>query len=104
LYFVDESSSTVTSTPVAVAKVKLDVDLASTMPVAPPSAGPVTGPPPAGGAVASADRVAAEDVPAPAIPTTAHVSPTAMIKAPFFLDSNLRVPFMTALLWLGAHF
>jgi hypothetical protein len=101
LYFVEESSLTVTSTPVAVLKVKLDVDFESMMPVAPPSAGPDTGPPPMGvgvGEVVAAaerddaddERSAAEDVPAPASPATAHVSPAATIHAPFFFDNNRR--------------
>src|SRR3954469_20610275 len=81
--------------------VKPDVDMVSTMPVAPPSAGPDRAPPPVGVGVGEAvaaaerddaddDRPAAEDVPAPAIPATAHVSPAATIHAPFFFDSNRR--------------
>jgi hypothetical protein len=92
LYFVEESSSTVTATPVAVVKVKLDVDLELTMPVEPPSDGPATGPAVGVGAAAGTDdeRSAAEDVPAPASPVTAHVSPTATSHAPFLFDSNRR--------------
>jgi hypothetical protein len=105
LYFVEDASVTVTSTPVAVAKVKPDVDVVSTMPVAPPAAGPDRAPPPdpAGGvnvavgedvAVAERDdaddeKSAAADVPAVS-PATAHVSPAATIHPPFFFDSNRR--------------
>src|SRR5882757_2683860 len=42
-YLVVDVSSTVTSTPVAVANVKPVADVASTMPVAPPGSGPDTG-------------------------------------------------------------
>jgi hypothetical protein len=45
---VEELSSTVTSTPVAVFMVKPAAEVASMMPVEPPSAGPETGPPPLG--------------------------------------------------------
>jgi hypothetical protein len=92
---------TVTSTPVAVAKVKPDVDVVSTMPVAPPAAGPDTGPPPGGVAVgedvavaerddADDEKSAAADGPAPVSPATAHVSPAATIHPPLFFDSNRR--------------
>jgi hypothetical protein len=83
--------------------VKPDVDVVSTMPVAPPAAGPDRGPPPAppggvgvtvgeGVAVAEGDdeRSAAADVPTPVRPATAHVSPAATINPPFFFDSNRR--------------
>jgi hypothetical protein len=97
-YFVEEASVTVTSTPVAVAKVKPDVDVVSTMPVAPPADGPATGPPvgvAVGVAVAERDdaddeKSAAADVPAPVSPATAHVSPAATINPPLFFDSNRR--------------
>jgi hypothetical protein len=100
-YFVEDASVTVTSTPVAVAKVKPDVDVVSTMPVAPPADGPATGPPPVGVAVgedvavaerddADDEKSAAADVPAPVSPATAHVSPAATIHPPFFFDSNRR--------------
>jgi hypothetical protein len=92
----------VTSTPVAVEKVKPDADLVSTMPVAPPAAGSDRDPPPAGrlgdGAgedVAAADRddadgerSAAAEV--PVSPATAHVSPAATIHPPFLFKSNRR--------------
>ncbi|MFB7312184.1 hypothetical protein [Streptomyces sp. NPDC056192] len=95
---------TVTSTPVAVTKVKPDVDVVSTMPVAPPAAGPDTGPPPVGRlgiavgedvAVAERDdaddeKSAAADGPAPVSPATAHVSPAATLHPPLFFDSNRR--------------
>ncbi|MFE4952576.1 hypothetical protein ACFRCW_00335 [Streptomyces sp. NPDC056653] len=95
---------TVTSTPVAVAKVKPDVDVVSTMPVAPPAAGPDTGPPPVGGAVgedvavaerddaddADDEKSAAADGLAPVSPATAHVSPAATIHPPLFFDNNRR--------------
>ena len=44
--FVADVSSTVTSTPVAVDRVKPDADVVSMMPVAPPAAGPLTALPP----------------------------------------------------------
>jgi hypothetical protein len=92
---------TVTSTPVAVAKVKPDVDVVSTMPVAPPADGPATGPPPVGVAVgkgvavaerddADDEKSAAAEVPAPVSPATAHVSPAATIHPLLFFDSNRR--------------
>ncbi|MET9582719.1 hypothetical protein ABZY10_06295 [Streptomyces sp. NPDC006539] len=104
VYFVEDASVTVTSTPVAVAKVKPDEDVVSTMPVAPPAAGPDTGPPPVGRlglavgedvAVSERDdaddeKSAAADGPAPVSPATAHVSPAATIHPPFFFDSNRR--------------
>jgi hypothetical protein len=100
LYFVEDVSATVTSTPVAVAKVKPDVDVVSTMPVAPPSAGPDRGPPPGGVAVgegvavaerddADDEKSAAADVPAVS-PAIAHVSPAATIHPRFLFDSNRR--------------
>ncbi|MFE5110504.1 hypothetical protein [Streptomyces sp. NPDC056663] len=104
VYFVEDASVTVTSIPVAVAKVKPDVDVVSTMPVAPPAAGPDTGPPPVGRlglavgedvAVAERDdaddeKSAAADGLAPVSPATAHVSPAATIHPPLFFDSNRR--------------
>ncbi|MDX3264853.1 hypothetical protein PV336_37645 [Streptomyces sp. MI02-2A] len=105
---MEDSSSTVTFTPVAVDRVKPDVDVVSTMPVAPPADGPATGPPPAGrlgvtvgeaeaAAVAveetdntDDEETAAADVPAVASPANAHVSPAATINPPFFFDSNRR--------------
>jgi hypothetical protein len=103
---VEDVSSTVTSTPVAVDMVKPDVDVVSTMPVAPPAAGPDRAPPPdpAGGvgvavgedvAMAESDdadgeRLAAAAVPPPVSPATAHVSPVAAIHPPFFFDSTRR--------------
>jgi hypothetical protein len=80
--------------------VKPDVDVASTMPVAPPSAGSARGtPPPAGGVdvAVGAGVVAAEwddgesAVAAVAVnPATAHVSPAATSHPPVFLDSIRR--------------
>jgi hypothetical protein len=85
--------------------VKPDVDAVSTMPVAPPAAGPDRGPPPdppggvgvaVGEDVAVAERddeeSAAADVPTPVSPATAHVSPAATIHPLFFFDSNRRAP------------
>jgi hypothetical protein len=85
--------------------VKPDVDVVSTMPVAPPAAGPDRAPPPdpAGGvgvavgedvAVAERgdERSAAADVPTVVSPATAHVSPAATAHPPFFFDSNRRTP------------
>jgi hypothetical protein len=68
---VEEVSSTVTSTPVAVFMVKPEAEVASMMPVEPPSAGPATGAPPGGAGV-----VAAVAVPE-AASTTADASPAA---------------------------
>jgi hypothetical protein len=90
-YVVAESSVTVTSTPVAVANVKLDADLESMIPVAPPSAGGAAGPPPTGVDAAGTDCSAAEAVPAPASPTIATVSPAAVIHAPRFPHRDRRV-------------
>ncbi|MGW3627759.1 hypothetical protein [Streptomyces sp. NPDC000880] len=98
---MEDATSTVTSTPIAVEKVKPDLDVVSTMPVAPPADGPATGPPPAGGVgdavgedVAVAERDDADDESAaadvPVSPATAHVSPAATIHPPFFFDSNRR--------------
>jgi hypothetical protein len=98
---VEDASVTVTSTPVAVLKVKPDADVASTMPVAPPADGSATGPPPAGtlavavGVAASAvddpdDETAIADV--LVSPATAHVSPAATISPPFFFESSRRTP------------
>ncbi|MEU9443492.1 hypothetical protein AB0D42_21795 [Streptomyces sp. NPDC048304] len=101
---VDFATSTVTSTPVAVEKVKPDADLLSTMPVAPPAAGAERDPPPAGrlgdgaGADVSAaerddadeERSAAAEV--PVSPAAAHVSPAARIHPLLFFDSNRRTP------------
>jgi hypothetical protein len=86
--------------------VKPDVDVVSTMPVAPPAAGPDRAPPPdpAGGvgaavgedvAVAATDdvddeRSAAADVPTVVSPATAHVSPPTTIHPPLCFDSNRR--------------
>jgi hypothetical protein len=86
---------------------KPDVDVASTMPVAPPAAGPDRAPPPdpagevgvaVGEDVTMAERVDADDadderfaaaaVPPPVSPATAHVSPAAAIHPPFFFDSS----------------
>jgi hypothetical protein len=86
--------------------VKPDVDVVSTMPVAPPVAGPDRAPPPdpagrVGVAVgedvvvavrddADDEKSAAADVPTVVSPATAHVSPAATIHPPFFFDSNRR--------------
>ncbi|MFI5628683.1 hypothetical protein ACIA8E_04690 [Streptomyces sp. NPDC051664] len=101
---MEEDSSTVTFTPVAVDRVKPDGEVVSTMPVEPPADGPATGPPPAGrlGVAVGEDvaveergnaadeETAAADVPALASPANAHVSPAATINPPFFFDSNRR--------------
>jgi hypothetical protein len=93
---VEDVSSTFTSTPVAVDRVKPDVDVVSTMPVAPPGSGPDRGPPDRVGVgvgeVVAADEAksAAADVPAPVSPATAHASPAATINPPVFFDSNRR--------------
>jgi hypothetical protein len=79
--------------------VKPDVDVVSTMPVAPPADGGATGPPPAGRlgvavgedvAVAERDDADAAYAPTPVSPATAHVIPAATIHPPFFFDSNRR--------------
>jgi hypothetical protein len=93
---VEDVSSTFTSTPVAVDRVKPDVDVVSTMPVAPPGSGPDRGPPDrvgvgVGEVVAADDeKSAAADVPAPVSPATAHVSPAATTNPPVFFDINRR--------------
>ncbi|MFE4654826.1 hypothetical protein [Streptomyces sp. NPDC056707] len=101
---MEDASSTVTFTPVAVDRVKPDGDVVSTMPVAPPADGPATGPPPAGRlGVAVGEDVAVEergnaddeetataDAPALASPANAHVNPAATINPPLFFDSNRR--------------
>jgi hypothetical protein len=88
--------------------VKPDVDVVSTMPVAPPGSGPDRAPPdPAGGVGVAAgedvamaerdeadgadgERLAAAAVPPPVSPATAHVSPVAAIHPPFFFGSTRR--------------
>jgi hypothetical protein len=97
-------SLTVTSMPVHVWRVKLDVVVLSMMPVPPPSAGPLTGEPPVGlgdgvgvaAAVAEAedvdgDEVAAAAAPDPATTTAADASPAPTIQALLFFGENRRV-------------
>ncbi|MFF4213731.1 hypothetical protein ACFYZE_31180 [Streptomyces sp. NPDC001796] len=99
---MEDVSSTVTATPVAVDMVKPDVDVVSTMPVAPPVAGPDRAPPPepaglvgaaVGEDVAGVERddeeAAASDVQPTVSPARAHVSPAVTIHPPFF-RSNRR--------------
>src|SRR2546430_17376106 len=75
---------------------KLDVDTLSTVPDAPPEAGPDRAfAPPAEPlpAVAGGDVVVAEDVPQAAeTPITAHISPAARIHRLLLIDSNRRTP------------
>jgi hypothetical protein len=103
---------TVIFTPSAVEKVKPDVDVASTMPVAPPGSGPERGPV---GGVVVAEGVAVTEVvdpddaatavPVPAIPATAHVKPVAMIHPAFFFENNrpARGPRVCAAMLAGAE-
>jgi hypothetical protein len=75
--------------------VKLDVDTLSTVPDAPPAAGPDRGPPPDGegdAAGAEGDAAAAEDDAAqPAeSPATAHISAAATIHPLLLFDGNRR--------------
>jgi hypothetical protein len=83
--------------------VKLDVDTLSTVPDAPPEAGPDRAldppppdprppaePPPA--AVAEGDVAVAEDVPQAASPITADISTAAMVQRLLLCDTNRRAP------------
>jgi hypothetical protein len=94
--FVADVSSTVTSTPVAVVMVKPEADVVSTMPVAPPVAGPDLAPPPdppggvdvavgAGVAVVEADDAAA--VLTPTTPVTTPISPATTMRPVLFFDN-----------------
>jgi hypothetical protein len=109
--FVLDVRSTVTSTPVHVWMLKLDADVLSMMPVAPPSAGPDRGWPDRVGdgvGVAEAededgDKVAAFATPAPASTATADATPAPTIQVLLFFGENRRVlveswPFMMKLL------
>ncbi|MGY5052687.1 hypothetical protein ACWDFR_01215 [Streptomyces sp. 900105755] len=93
---VEAVSLTVTVTPVAVFKVKPEADLDWTMPVAPPSAGPLRWPPSVGRADGvtdgSADGVEASEVPTVAKPAKAQVSTAPAIRK-VFLFFNCSPPF-----------
>jgi hypothetical protein len=87
--------------PVHVWMLKLDADVLSMMPVAPPSAGPERGWPPEelgdGLGVAEAgeedgDEVAAAATPDPASTATADATPAPTIQVLLFLGENRRVP------------
>ena len=84
---------------------KLAVDTLSTVPDAPPEAGPDRAfPPPAEPlpAVAGGDVVVAEDVPQAAEnPITAHISPAARIHRLLLIASNCRSPSRRS--WLAAE-
>ncbi len=75
---------------------KLEVDTLSTVPDAPPEAGPDRAfPPPEEPlpAVAEGDVVVAEDAPQAAeTPITVHISPAARIHRLLLIDSNRRTP------------
>jgi hypothetical protein len=86
-------SSTVTATPVHVLMVKLDADVLSMMPVAPPSAGPDRAWPPGAlgdgvGAAEAEDVVAADATPDPASTATADATPAPTIQALLFFSEN----------------
>jgi hypothetical protein len=99
-YVVVDASLTVTFCPVDVDIVKLDVDTLSTVPDAPPAAGPDRALDPGGDvavaegdvAVAEGDVAVAEgDVAQPAeSPITAHISAAAEIHPLLLFDSNRR--------------
>ena len=94
---------------------KLDVDTLSTVPDAPPEAGPDRAldppppdprppaePPPA--AVAEGDVAVAEDVPQAAeSPITAHIPTAAMIHRLLLFDSNRRAPGLRSCLAMVAE-
>jgi hypothetical protein len=101
-YVVVDALLTVTFWPVDVDIVKLDVDTLSTVPAAPPAAGPdrALDPPPPDVAVAEGDVAVAEgdvavaegDVAqAPASPITAHISAAAAIRPLLLFPSNRRI-------------
>jgi hypothetical protein len=99
-YVVVDASSTVTCWPADVVTVKLDVDTPSTVPDAPPAAGPdraLDPPAPAvaegGVAVAEGDAAVAEgDVAQPETPITAEISAPATIQPFFLFGSSRRTP------------
>ncbi len=100
-FVVEAASLTVTFWPADVVIVKPDVDTLSTVPDAPPEAGPDRALDPSPPAVGEGDVADAEgdvdvaegDVAQPAeSPVIAHVSAAAAIHPPFLFDSNRRTP------------
>jgi hypothetical protein len=96
---VPDVSFTVASTPLHVEIVKLDEDVVSMMPVAPPSAGPDRAPVWVGAGVGvvevaavawdvDGDKTVAAAMPDPASTAAADISPVPMIQPAFFFGVN----------------